>query len=151
MAAFALSRALLPRAAIIAATAVAMLLPLPARCAACSTSAGNCPRCDTANTDRQPVPDPSACCKHRSADRQTPAADAAHHVSQHSPQCGCGVHPPQRTKPSTERVLDGQDLTASPTEFASSSVEPRLVANFINGSILPPPIPHRILHCSWLI
>jgi len=60
---------------------------------------------------------------------------------------------PDRTNVAADRQLNTSDLVAT-----LPSVEPLLTitASPINRSAaayenLPPPVPHRILHCSWII
>jgi hypothetical protein len=153
MASFALAPQLFARIVIIVATAMAMLLPLSARCAACSTSAGDCPRCIAANTQHQTSAVERACCKHRTA-RSDKAfdGDSAGAVSNHSPHCGCGVRPLHRTVPTKDQLLIAQDFAAAEAcLFETSHLEPRIAAVAASNGDLPPPLPHRILYCCWLI
>jgi hypothetical protein len=80
-------------------------------------------------------------------------AATANWVHVQSQTCGCNVRPVDRTNVSTEQQGSVQDHLA-----ALPSVQPFFVdaasgidfaaAAFAN---LPPPVPHRILHCSWII
>jgi hypothetical protein len=134
------------------ATALAMLLPLPARCAACSTSAGNCPRCAATIAEHKTRSAERPCCKHSTATSdQFSHSDSARSLSHHSPRCGCGVSPLHRTVPPKDQLPAGHDFDAAPYRLFETSLEPRFATIAATRPDLPPPLPHRILHCSWLI
>jgi hypothetical protein len=135
------------------AAAVPLLLPLPARSAACPATVGrDCPHCAAAGA-RHSISSTSACCQHRAASRHESADDdSIHSVSNHLPRCGCTITPIHRTVPTTDRLLLPLDLAADlPYLAVTSGSPPRCLPLATAPENLPPAIPHRILHCCWLI
>jgi hypothetical protein len=164
MATFASTTAVGTRHCMILAAAIALLLPPPARCASCATGNDRCPSCAThaaasghvaefvRNSDsHEPT---HACCRRNVESDSTPSASTSTNSvqpSQHA--CGCGVHSAPRTVPPVAKALASPDLNAE----AIVAVDlPRLLAatgpvtaDFVLSDA--PLIPHRILHCSWII
>ena len=142
------------RSAVVFAAALAMLLPLPARCAACPTNAGaNCARCAAANADDAKSRAPRPCSRHRAKSGDEAAAgDLIRSVSNHALHCGCHARPVHRTLPPSEQLVLVPDLFAAlPVLPLPAAIEAHPGAVALTLGDLPPPIPHRILHCSWLI
>jgi hypothetical protein len=80
-----------------------------------------------------------------------PPANCPAHAA--SKICGCKLQVPDRTHAAADRQTLVSDLMA-----ALPAVQPLLSvdAGQINRIAaacenLPPPVPHRILHCSWII
>ena len=143
------------RLVVILVTAFAMLLPLPARCALCSTGADMCSRCVAADTDKAASRSATRdCCQRPATPEERCVSDSATQTVQHSSTgCGCGASPDDRTFPTEQQLAPTQDqLAAIPTaatSFADNSAQ--IDAAAFTSAGLPPLIPHRILHCSWLI
>ena len=140
------------RSAVIIAASVALLLPLPARCLSCSFGEADCTRCQAAHsTTSQPTH--RGCCEHPASANRTTAQDTSCQTPVQSQTCGCNLQGPDRTYVAAERQIVPVDLVA-----ILPSPQPLLAADpghtdWIAGSYgnLPPPVPHRILHCSWII
>jgi hypothetical protein len=140
------------RRAVILAAAVALIVPFPAQCASCSTGAPNSSRCQAAQSIGIPPAHRSCCNRDAIASRQaTSIADCSNHVQ--SKTCGCNLQTPDRTYVAADRQTIASDLIAT-----LPSVQPLLTidAGQFNPIAaahdnLPPPVPHRILHCSWII
>jgi hypothetical protein len=133
--------------------AFALLLPLPARCASCAASHDQCPRCSAAKAGDQGSPTDSvrSCCQHRS---ETPATDNGVSGEQSHPLCGCGFESaPRNTQPTAKASITADVMAAAPALATIPSNLNAAGASATATSIasLPPPIPHRILHCSWII
>jgi hypothetical protein len=133
------------------------LLPVPGRCASCSIGTEQCSRC-TANRHEPPSPtksEPAACCeRHASESARTTAADDACNDAGVRHVCGCSLRPAHRTTPSIDKTSVAPELNAglvlatiSPI-YLSATSSPAVALDL---AALPPPIPHRILHCSWII
>jgi hypothetical protein len=135
-------------------TALAVMLPLPARCASCSTG-GECPRCAAAKPDKESSRHvPGFCCQRRAAADDRLLTDVAVGVLQDDPStCGCGVRPTHRTAPPAKELTLSPELiyAFAPTAFLPANPSANALAAAITLADLPPPIPHRILHCSWVI
>jgi hypothetical protein len=140
------------RSAIALATALALLLPFPARCAACSTGHDRCPRCHHEAEFLQnstPAGQAHSCCQHR-ATTKSPAANAAIHPGQHA--CGCAMDQAPRTA-ANEKFSPSHELSTGLVATVGVSTSPADgSARVLDAApAVPPPIPHRILHCSWII
>jgi hypothetical protein len=161
------------RSALIIAAAVALILPLPARCLSCSSGDADCTTAVRGSPD--PAPPPTAglqpciryraphssispparrsCCEHRNFANRTAAQAAACQSHIQSKTCGCKLQVPDRTYVAAERQTVPADLVAifpalQPIFAADSGHADWVTAAYGN---LPPPVPHRILHCSWII
>jgi len=140
------------RSAVIIAAAVALILPLPARCLSCSLGNADCTHSRSAHSTNS-QPNHRSCCEHRSAASRAFAqsADCQSHVQ--SRACNCKLQVPDRTYVTPERQTAPADFVAilpaaQPMLAARASHTDWVTASSGN---LPPPIPHRILHCSWII
>lgn len=140
-------------AALFAAVAV-LLAPFPGRCAACVPGTDRCSQCVTANA--KPADDTTstrACCQQESLPKHDSAKAASHNTS-HNTACGCNVRPLPRTTPveKTSISVDHSPIAALPTAFASLASQcENLTDAFPSAPSLNATIPHRILHCSWII
>jgi hypothetical protein len=130
-----------------------MLLPLPARCASCAAGAENCPRCAAKADNAAGHTVAGACCERRASAGSTCIHGVAHSDRVGADDCTCVVSPVQRALPREKLAMPTQDLLAAlpfaallPADIAT---ENDFVA--IKAVGLAPSIPHRILHCSWLI
>jgi len=140
------------RCAIILAAAVALALPIPARCASCAAGASECAHCRAASKTATPS-GTRPCCQRHTATHGAVAAEATNCVHVQSRTCGCNIQPVDRTYASADQRVSVSDHLA-----ALPSVQP-LLFNATRGrnsaatafTDLPPPVPHRILHCSWII
>jgi hypothetical protein len=68
--------------------------------------------------------------------------------------CGCGFRHVPRSTPPVEKTLISPELSAGLIATAVSSVAPSIqetTTGDLTLAALPPRIPHRILHCSWII
>jgi hypothetical protein len=153
------------RSMVALATAVALLLPLPARCAACSAGADRCQQCAShvaeslqakicRGQDSDSTNQARPCCqRHTTADSPDTASFAAASAGQTYHPCGCGVRPVSRTNQSVERFSASPELSAGLVSVAAVPPAPATgtaaAGDFVVS--LAPSIPHRILHCSWII
>lgn len=154
MAGFSVPLTAVARSAVSLATALAMLLPLPVRCAACAANVGDCPQCATAKAENSTGSTKAACCqKQAESQDEGLAGDVVRPASHHLPRCGCHARPVPRTVPPGERLVPVQDLVAALPIAADLTfhIPSHAVAGVSALGELPPPVPHRILHCSWLI
>lgn len=140
------------RRTVILAAAVALIVPLPARCASCSAGATDCSQCQDAHPSTAAPVHRSCCERYALASRNTtPAANCPAHVR--SKTCGCNLQTPDRTNVTADRQIVASDLVATLPHVQpfltvdAGQINRNAVANE-NG---PPPVPHRILHCSWII
>lgn len=140
------------RCAVILTAAVALILPLPARCASCSVGASDCSHCQTAQSSATLPAHRSCCERHADPDRNaTLSANCSCHVQ--SKTCGCNLQAPDRAVIGADRQIIASDLIAT---LPNVQPLPTIDAGQINriaaaNESVPPPVPHRILHCSWII
>jgi hypothetical protein len=81
----------------------------------------------------------------------TTIANRSSHVQ--SKTCDCNLQAPDRTYVAADRQIVVSDLTAT---LPSVQPLPTIDAGQFNriaaaSENVPPPVPHRILHCSWII
>jgi hypothetical protein len=140
------------RHTVILAAAVALMMPLPARCASCSAGATDCSQCQDAHPSAA-APVPRSCCERHAIPscNATPAANCPTHVQ--SKTCGCNLQVPDRTYVAADRQVIASDLVAT---LPNVQPLPTIDAGQVNriaaaNDDVPPPVPHRILHCSWII
>jgi hypothetical protein len=140
------------RRVLLFAIAVALVLPPPARCARCTGGAANCSHCAAATTEPAPAPAAHACCHDRITQPTATDSLAGCHQDEVG-KCNCNLRPIDRTGLSVERQSIAPELVAT-----LPSVPPILatIANatesdLVSNADLPPPLPHRVLHCSWII
>jgi hypothetical protein len=140
------------RRAITLAAALALFLPLPAQCASCAVGKTDCSHCQAAHANTAPPVHRSCCDRHAVAKPKADStANCANHVD--AKTCGCKLQTPDRTYVTVDRVVIAPDLIAMlPTAqpLLSADAGRASFAAELFGS-LPPPVPHRILHCSWII
>jgi hypothetical protein len=136
---------------IVALTAATFALPLPARCAGCSGVSQDPTHC-SAPSESESASNAQSCCARHAAPR-TIAATSDNCDRIQSQSCGCNVRPVDRT------IVAGEQQTTLPQLLAvlpagddvlSASTQFQIQAAPAFAS-LPPPVPHRILHCSWII
>jgi hypothetical protein len=155
------------RSAVALATAIALLLPLPVRCAACSTGSDRCPCCSAyggeflGSTELIAVRDSHGealaqtrtCCQSHVATDAAPTAAATKslHPSHHA--CGCSARPaPRTTRPVEKLHVSPETLAGLADGFQLPfSLQADVASTPIIHVAASPPIPHRILHCSWII
>jgi hypothetical protein len=136
------------------AAGIAMLMPLPARCLACVAAAGTCPHCVAANPATETPPAPKACCQHRTTQAASPIADVDAPTVKHAAHaCGCILRTAPRTVPTVEKLILSANQVAvhgAAACVANPSINSAAASVRAPGD-LPPSVPHRILHCSWII
>jgi hypothetical protein len=140
------------RSAVIIAASVALLLPLPVRCLSCSHGDADCARCHAAHSATT-QPAHRSCCQHRAGANRIAAPPAACPSHAQSRTCGCKLELPDRTYVTSEGQTVPADLVAIlPAVQPLFATDPSH-ADSATASCgdLPPPVPHRILHCSWII
>jgi len=130
------------RLAAVVAVAIAIALPAPAHCAVCTSSNGGHADClISANAVAKKSAIHPCCAKH------TASPDSCF-----TPQpCGC------QPEPANQAIAERQ-ISVTDTMATLPSVQPLLA--IAGGPIhriaaanenVPLPVPHRILHCSWII
>jgi hypothetical protein len=133
-------------------TAVTLVLPLPARCANCTTASTDCPHCAAAKLEAQPHSDSTRpCCVRNAADQKNIATCTYHQIEARA--CDCSVHPVERVIVSSEQKATLHELLTAFSSIAPvlSDSTDSLLHSIPAFASLPPPVPHRILHCSWVI
>jgi hypothetical protein len=140
------------RLGLVLAAGLALLMPLPVRCVGCVAAAETCPHCVAAEPVNVTPAAPDACCQRPSA--YSPAtSEAASTVKHGTPACGCVLKSAPRTVPTVEKLVSSADLVAlhaTVVAFATPTIHS--AADSVSTlDILPPSVPHRILHCSWII
>jgi hypothetical protein len=139
------------RSAVIIGAAVALMLPFPARCLSCSEGAVDCTRCQANSSAGQPAH--RSCCEHRAPAHRTDAKSIRCQTHVQSDSCGCKLPVPDRTYVAAERhTIPGDFVAILPYSQPLLAADPGH-ADWAASSYgnLPPPVPHRILHCSWVI
>ena len=140
------------RRAVILTAAAALIVPLPASCASCSAGATDCSRCQAAQATATAPIHHSCCKRHAVASRHaTSIANCSSNVQ--SKTCACNFQVPDRTYVATDRQTIAPDLVATlPAPQPLLTIDAGQI-NLIAAAHdnLPPPVPHRILHCSWVI
>jgi hypothetical protein len=140
------------RGAIVIVGSMALILQPPAQCWSCSLGLPN--RVQSSAHQQQPgQPTLHGCCQNSATAR--PASVAAGNCEAHikSNTCGCKFQASQRTYVAAERLIvppDSMAILPSAQPFVAADTRN---AEWLAGSSsdLPPPVPHRILHCSWII
>lgn len=139
------------RTAVIIAASVALLLPLPPRCLSCSTGTLDCNHCQATHSTTAPPAHRSCCDRHAHSGRAPAHSGCSTTVRPNV--CGCKLQAPDRTYTTADRQTDAADFVAllpAPQQLFTSDSAGIHRAIDSHGD-LPPPIPHRILHCSWII
>jgi hypothetical protein len=152
------------RSVVVLATAVAFLLPLPARCASCSTGHDRSTPCAAQvaaslrskirrGEDADSHIHPPTCCDRQAAGTASTDRVATNSVHQSQHACGCGASSVPRTSPPIEKFTASPELSAGLAPVADLPFAPPAGATSTSDDTraAPPPIPHRILHCSWII
>jgi hypothetical protein len=135
------------------AVAIGIITPAPGLCASCTfASASSSQR--HVNHKNDPARAHQTCCTRHTLNRTAAVQLASTHCkSIHSQSCHCNRRQADPANRATEPIAStGNQLAALP---------PARAAAILNSSELsfalptigdaPPPIPHRILHCSWII
>ena len=138
------------RGAVALFLASALILPLPAHCASCDAGAVNCSQCELAAANNQHSVLP--CCeRHAAADAHSVRGND-NCVGWQSRTCNCNIRPIDRSVVSIEQVsiADHFAISHAPAPLLAEAPSSFEIAarGFAN---LPPPVPHRVLHCSWII
>jgi hypothetical protein len=142
------------RTAVIIAAGLALLLPLPARCAPCIASAGQCPRCVAADGGENAEQSaPIACCQQEAAQATITSAIAANQLDYRAHACGCVVRSMPRSVPAVEKLVSSAELLVAhwAADFADNPSINAALPGVPTPADSPPSVPHRILHCSWII
>jgi hypothetical protein len=139
------------RFAVILTAAMAMLLPSPARCNGCGTGKNECPHCVAAKLNAVSTP-ARPCCQRQTATNCDVSLASSTCIGMHTAPCDCSVHPADRAWV-VERQISVPDILATlpiaqPLQQGAGNHSILAVAAFDD---LPPPVPHRVLHCSWII
>jgi len=140
------------RSTVIIAAGVALILPLPARCMSCSVGEINCAHCQSTHANPSPTAHRSCCEQHAIASHQSASTGRCSSQLQ-SKTCGCKLQAPDRTYVAADRQIIAPDLVAllPPTQPLLSADASQVTRYDETLGNLPPPVPHRILHCSWII
>lgn len=145
------------RQAVVLAAAVALLLPFPGHCSACTGGKSECPHCRSLGGRSLPgearLP---ACCQRKQATTERKLAEptGSDCVQVQSRACNCHIKPLDRALATAqERATNSSELSVILPSLGVASLlsagEPDRAA--VLQTDLPPPVPHRILHCSWII
>jgi hypothetical protein len=140
------------RHTVVIAAAVALMMPLPAHCASCAAGATDCSQCQEAHPSAAAPIHRSCCERHAIASRNaTPAANCPTHVQ--SKTCGCNMQAPDRTYVAADQQLIAPELIATlPNVQPLPTIDAGQITRITAASEHAPlPVPHRILHCSWII
>jgi len=131
--------------------ALAIMLPLPSRCTACTTGHDHCAKCAAENTStEQPA---ASCCRAHAPQSQDTSGARSLTLGHAGHTCGCGMQSvPPTTPPQKSLTIAAPELAAlaTPTGFDIATLSP-LPSRAFEVAPLAVPIPHRILHCSWII
>jgi hypothetical protein len=139
------------RFAVILTAVMAMLLPSSARCDGCGTGKSECPHCVAAKSNTATTP-ARPCCQRRTAANPATSLASSKCVAVHTAPCDCSVRPADRAWV-VERQISVPDILATlpiPQPLYLDAGTRSLLAVAAFGD-LPPPVPHRVLHCSWII
>lgn len=131
--------------------ALAVILPLPSRCAACITGHEDCARCAADHTTASHAP--ASCCQAHTAKPPSTSGVNSLALSHAGHTCGCGVQSlPTTTPPQKLLAVAAPELAAlvPPAAIDLVTLSP-LPSHAGEAASLAVPIPHRILHCSWII
>jgi hypothetical protein len=127
---------------------LAMLLPMPARCAERGVSSKDCSSCATAHHGTHLSEHATrACCGRQNAVDPQVRAYTSH-------SCGCIVQRLPATVPSAKKLsFSVEQLSAFPVvgDVVADRSSTSAAASIPALASLPPYVPHRILHCSWII
>jgi hypothetical protein len=118
-------------------TALALLLPLPACCSACSPA------------DHQPDAKKACCQNHATAGADLDLLC----VSQHASPCGCSIQPTDRSPRQSDKISSLIDLSSAlpSATLAVFNHDAIALSERLRLDNVALTIPHRILHCSWQI
>jgi hypothetical protein len=118
-------------------TMLALVLPPPASCSACSTNEGQ-------------FSAESGCCQKHATQ---PLTDHPACIGGHESRCGCCIQPTDRSARQPDRHSPSIDLsgTLSLATFAPCNYDAAAPSELLQLRTLAHRIPHRILHCSWQI
>jgi hypothetical protein len=151
------------RSAVAFATAIALLLPLPSRCASCSIGQDRCPRCaNVAESLRSQIRrgedsdenrGSRTCCQRHAPNISSATGAVISSIDRSHHTCGCNLRPAPRSSSSIQKFTASPEIVAGLAHVADATF------SFNDGAkstidfqvAVPPPIPHRILHCSWII
>lgn len=144
------------RRAISVVTALAVLFPLPALGSSCGIGAGDCPHCTaTLVSAEKPSTQPEACCRTSEGSNRSVHASHSNAATEHaSDDCSCHILPIWPASQPAPQISRAVETFAAPTQGAIFAPRwPELGARLVDSWLgrVPSAIPHRILHCSWLI
>ena len=132
-------------------TAVALILPLPARCLGCVAETSNCSHCATQASAAKASPVKSCCARNSSTSQHLATNDNCDRVQTRT--CGCSIQPVDRTPATSDQHSTLPELLAAlpSVELVLSGSTQSQLQSIPAFASLPPRVPHRILHCSWVI
>lgn len=140
------------------AAALPLILPVPGRCAPCTTEADRCPSCASGHMDLQPSPNTDhqrSCCERNSVSTRTADIDRLHASGTgHDHHCGCSMQPMDRTQAPLKSTTTSPEWNAVvvPGSFDVFTLPTGgAVPVALDAAELRTSIPHRILHCTWII
>jgi hypothetical protein len=137
------------------AAAIAILVPFPGYCSSCAAGHARCPH----GPPSAPHHDAAhfaygRCCHFKKRTHDRAATHQLMAASNDFSSCECSAPPQQQpTPPASRNVSNPQDSVAIFNAISVAAVfpEPANVSNVVWFTSLSPAVPHRILHCTWLI
>jgi hypothetical protein len=83
----------------------------------------------------------------------TTASAATTSADQSSHTCGCHLHSAPRTTRAAQKFSASPEIVAAVANVTDAPLPltPAAEATRFTAVAAPEPIPHRILHCSWII
>jgi hypothetical protein len=130
--------------------AIALILPPPAHCLCCDTLVTSSSSCPVATLGTQA---PRPCCQQHAAHRSLASTNSNGCARLQSRTCNCSVRATDRSAVTDEpRHSDAHPSIAINTSAPLYAITFSNIAWAVTASAnLPPPVPHRVLHCSWII
>ena len=155
MASFPLQMSKWCRHALTVAAALAMLPPLYAGASFCHSNGESCPHCaGSAAKNESNHTFKHDCCHDKRQASEHAAAVQSIGPGNDSSSCTCDALPTHQPMPSaTRNVPNSPDFVVLSNSVSFDAVchEPTRINTTAWLTYLSPAIPHRILHCTWLI
>jgi hypothetical protein len=138
------------RYAIAYVAAIALILPPPAHCLCCGTLVTNVASCPMASLGVQTE---RPCCQKHTAHHSLASTNSDGCARLQSSTCNCSIRTTDRSAVSDEqRHTDAPQSVAIFTSASRFATTSNAAYSAVTASAnLPPPVPHRVLHCSWII
>jgi hypothetical protein len=128
------------------AMALGLIVPPPARCAGCLASHDGQLQCVASHAVV------TSCCHQLPMTRSQQSNEVTQGASYHEASCGCHLHSVDRSLATGERIFPIDSLAPLPTaQSAHPDVAGLQAVAKSPPAESPTSVPHRILHCSWLI